>query len=184
MSKSILVALGSICILVLVGIIAMIATSPAPPPPAPEHEPPAVSAEKSSAASSVMEAVAYEAEPARSVAPAPAAAPEQPGATSVYSQSVSSQTERERVTDVIFEAITKDPPAGVATIKPMLLSPDDEVRATAIEGMRQLKSPEAAAALREAAMRSSTPQSDREEMLDAIEFIEQPFILDAQNARR
>jgi hypothetical protein len=179
MSKTILVALGSICLIALAGIVAMMATSPAPPPPAPE--PPAAAAEKPRTASAEMERVAYEAEPVQSAAPAPALAPEQPGATSVYSQGETSSTERDRVVDTIFDAIATQSVSGVATVKPMLRSPDPEVRATAIEGMRQLGFPEAAAALREEAQRSTTRQEDREEMLEAAEFIDLPFLLRAQN---
>jgi hypothetical protein len=63
---------------------------------------------------------------------------------------------------------------GVDQIAPLLASPDPQIRDSAIDGMKQLATPKAAAVLREAAMKSTTSAADRAAMLEAAEFIDLP----------
>jgi HEAT repeat protein len=75
--------------------------------------------------------------------------------------------------DRIQEAIATYSAEGVPILKPLLLSPDLEIREQAIEGMKQLDAPEAAAALREAAKKVTDPR-DRQAMLEAADFVDLP----------
>jgi len=66
---------------------------------------------------------------------------------------------------------------GVPLIQPYLNNPDPEIRLEAIEAMKQLDAPEAAAALRQAA-KTARNAEERAAMLEAAEFVELPSILD------
>jgi hypothetical protein len=179
MSK-IIIVLASLCGLAIAGVFYLIATTPPPPAPVVKKESASTSVPDRSSRSEISQ-VTYEATPARTVQSQPAAQTPKPTSTGIYSQSSAPSSERDRVTESIFEAVSTYSPAGVSRIKPMLQSPDEEIRASAIEGMRQIGLPEAAAALREAAQRGTTRQEDREEMLEAAEFIELPNLVKSLN---
>ena len=179
MSKLILL-IAAVCGVALAGIVFLIATAPPAPIPVAKKEP-ASSGAPDRSSRSEMAPVTYEATPARTAQSQPAAQTPKPTSTGIYSQSSAPSSERDRVTESIFEAVSTYSPAGVSRIKPMLQSPDEEIRASAIEGMKQIGLPEAAAALREAAQRGTTRQEDREEMLEAAEFIELPNLVKSLN---
>jgi hypothetical protein len=73
----------------------------------------------------------------------------------------------------IDDAIVTYSPEGVGVIAPYLSSGDPEIRAAAIEGLKQLDEPEGAKVLRRAAGSSTNPR-DKKELLEAAEFIELP----------
>ncbi len=179
MSK-IIIILASLCGLAIAGVFYLIATTPPPPAPVVKKESASTGAPDRSSRSE-MSPITYEATPVRTIQSQPADQTPKSTSTSNYSQTSASSSEHERVTESIFEAVSTYSPAGVIQIKPMLQSPDEQIRSSAIEGMRQIGLPEAAAALREAAQRGTTRQEDREEMLEAAEFIELPNIVRALN---
>ena len=179
MSK-IIIILASLCGLAIAGVFYLIATTPPPPAPVVKKESASTGAPDRSSRNE-MSPITYEATPVRTIQSQPAAQTAKPTSTSNYSQTSASSSEHDRVTESIFEAVSTYSPAGVIQIKPMLQSPDEQIRSSAIEGMRQIGLPEAAAALREAAQRGTTRQEDREEMLEAAEFIELPNIVKALN---
>ena len=179
MSK-IIIILASLCVLAIAGVFYLIATTPPPPAPVVKKESASTGAPDRSSRSE-MSPITYEATPARTVQSQPAAQTAKPTSTSNYSQTSTPSSEHDRVTESIFEAVSTYSPAGVTRIKPMLQSPDEQIRSSAIEGMRQIGLPEAATALREVAQRGDTRQEDREEMLEAAEFIELPNIVRALN---
>lgn len=72
---------------------------------------------------------------------------------------------------------------GVPVIQPFLNNPDEEIRLEAIEAMKQLDAPEAAAALREAA-KTARNANERAAMLEAAEFVELPSILDLRQQQQ
>jgi hypothetical protein len=81
--------------------------------------------------------------------------------------------EKQAVMDRIQEAISTYSAEGVPVLKPLLTSPDLEIREHAIEAMKQLDAPEAAAALREVANKTTDPR-DRQAMLEAADFVDLP----------
>ena len=81
--------------------------------------------------------------------------------------------EKQAVMDRIQEAMSTYSAEGVPVLKPLLTSPDLEIREHAIEAMKQLDAPEAAAALREVANKTTDPR-DRQAMLEAADFVDLP----------
>ena len=72
----------------------------------------------------------------------------------------------------IIEASSTYSEEGAPVLKPLLTDADPDLRQSAIEGMKQLGVPGAAAALREAAKRTSLSPEDRQAMLEAANFVE------------
>jgi len=83
---------------------------------------------------------------------------------------------KEQTLETIQEAMTTYSAEGVPTLQPMLSNPDPEIRFAAMEAMKQLSVPEAAAALRAAANTRTDPE-ERKAMLDAAEFAELPSLI-------
>lgn len=81
--------------------------------------------------------------------------------------------QKQAVMDRIQEAIATNSSESVPILRPLLASPDFDIRNQAIEAMKQINAPEAATALREAAQRASD-RRDREAMLEAAAFVELP----------
>jgi hypothetical protein len=94
-------------------------------------------------------------------------------ATSAQKPEAKTQNEKEAVLAMFFEATATPTEENVRRVAPYLLSPDLEVRDSAVEAMKQLSLPSAAKALRDASTRTSSP-SDKATLLEAAEFIELP----------
>jgi hypothetical protein len=103
----------------------------------------------------------------------PNSPPSVPASTPAAPQAPVAASPQEVVLTKIDDAIVTYSPEGVDIIAPYLASKDPEIRAAAIEGLKQLGEPEGAARLREVA-RGITNQRDRKELLDAADFIELP----------
>jgi hypothetical protein len=81
--------------------------------------------------------------------------------------------EKQVIMDKIQEAMSTYSAEGVPILKTYLTSPDIEIREYAIEAMKQIDAPEAAAALREAFKKTTDPR-DRQAMLEAADFVDLP----------
>ena len=82
-------------------------------------------------------------------------------------------TPKEQAMTTLHDAMVTYSAEGVPAIQPMLSNKDPEIRATAIESMKQLGVPEAAAALRAAAQQTSDAGT-KAAMIEAAEFVEMP----------
>jgi hypothetical protein len=86
----------------------------------------------------------------------------------------SSNDQKNQILLGIDDSISTYSEEGVDQITPLLASPDPEIREAAIEGMKQLSLPKAAAVLREVAAKGTTSPADRAAMLEAADFIDLP----------
>jgi hypothetical protein len=84
-------------------------------------------------------------------------------------------TSKEAILVEIDDAIVTYAPEGVALIGPHVSSNDPDIRAAAIEGLKQLDEPEGAKLLRRLAQKA-TNLRDRSELIEAAQFIELPPI--------
>ncbi len=84
-------------------------------------------------------------------------------------------TPKEQTLATLHDAMVTYSSEGVPTIQPYLSNPDPEIRANAIESMKQLGVPEAAAALRAAAGSAKDPNIKRA-LEDAAEFVDMPSL--------
>jgi HEAT repeat protein len=87
--------------------------------------------------------------------------------------SVAVPTGKEATMSYIQDAMTTWSAEGVPALQPLLSSPDKEIRAEAIEAMKQLSVPEAVTALRQAANQTKDP-AERQRLLDAAEWAALP----------
>jgi hypothetical protein len=87
-------------------------------------------------------------------------------------------TPKEQTIETINDAMLTYSAEGVPVLAPLLANPDEEIRAEAIEAMKQLGVPEAAGALRYAASRTSDPE-EKATLLEAAEFVETPPLMGA-----
>ena len=168
--KHILIALVCIIIAVLGGLAFLFLSTPIEKTSPPEQKPIAIKSDKSSATAPTQYIAPPEEKPAVSAPVATTAAPEP---SQSVPESKGPYGEKQVVMDRIQEAISTYSAEGVPILKPLLLSPDLEIREQAIEGMKQLDAPEAAAALREAAKKVTDPR-DRQVMLEAADFVDLP----------
>ena len=93
--------------------------------------------------------------------------------SAIASASAPPLTAKEAILVEIDDAIATYAPEGVAVIGPHVSSSDSDIRAAAIEGLKQLGEADGAKLLRKMAGRAATPR-DRMELLEAAEFIELP----------
>ena len=168
--KHIIIALVCIIIAVLGGLAFLFLSTPTEKTSPPEQKPIAIKSDKSSATAPTQYIAPPEEKPAVSAPVATTAAPEP---SQSVPESKGPYGEKQVVMDRIQEAISTYSAEGVPILKPLLLSPDLEIREQAIEGMKQLDAPEAAAALREAAKKVTDPR-DRQVMLEAADFVDLP----------
>ena len=106
----------------------------------------------------------------KSVEPIAAATP---SSSAAAPSSAPPLTQKEAILVEIDDAIVTYGPEGVAIIGPHLSSSDSDIRAAAIEGLKQLGEADGAKLLRKMAGKAATPR-DRMELLEAAEFIELP----------
>ncbi len=92
------------------------------------------------------------------------------------------EAEQDRIIGTINEAMSTYAAQSVPTIQPYLLNPKPEIRDEAIEAMKQIDAPEAAAALRNAAQQT-TDKDLRASLEEAAEFVEAPSILELHGWR-
>jgi hypothetical protein len=111
-----------------------------------------------------------------SVPATPSTAAAKPEAQAEAPEQTAQKAAKEQTLSVIHNAMTTWSEEGVPVIQPYLSSPDREIRVEAIEAMKQLGVPQAAAALRAAAKRTTNPD-EREVMLEAAEFAELPPLI-------
>jgi len=111
-----------------------------------------------------------------SVPTTPSTATAPPEASAEAAENTAQEAATEQTLSVIHDAMTTWSEEGVPVIQPYLSSPDKQIRAAAIESMKQLGVPEAAAALRAAAKKTTNPD-ERKAMLDAAEFAESPPLI-------
>lgn len=97
------------------------------------------------------------------------------GASALSSGSAPVASGKEATMAVIHDAMTTWSAEGVPTLQPLLSSPDKEIRAEAIEAMKQLSVPEAVAALRAQAKETKDP-AERKALLDAAEWAALPSL--------
>jgi len=97
------------------------------------------------------------------------------GASALSSGSAPVASGKEATMAVIHDAMTTWSAEGVPTLRPLLSSPDKEIRAEAIEAMKQLSVPEAVAALRAQAKETKDP-AERKALLDAAEWAALPSL--------
>jgi type IV secretory pathway VirB10-like protein len=168
--KHIIIALVCIIIAVLGGLAFLFLSTPTEKTSPPEQKPIAIKSDKSSATAPTQYIAPPEEKPAVSAPVATTAAPEP---SQSVPESKGPYGEKQVAMDRIQEAISTYSAEGVPILKPLLLSPDLEIREQAIEGMKQLDAPEAAAALREAAKKVTDPR-DRQAMLEAADFVDLP----------
>ena len=168
--KHIIIALVCLIIATLGGLAFLFLSTPTEKTSPPEQKPIAIKSDKSSATAPTQYIAPPEEKPAVSAPVATTAAPEP---SQSVPESKGPYGEKQVVMDRIQEAISTYSAEGVPILKPLLLSPDLEIREQAIEGMKQLDAPEAAAALREAAKKVTDPR-DRQVMLEAADFVDLP----------
>ncbi|MCX6965279.1 MAG: HEAT repeat domain-containing protein [Verrucomicrobia bacterium] len=168
--KHIIIALVCLIIATLGGLAFLFLSTPTEKISPPEQKPIAGKPDKSSATAPTQYIAPPEEKPAVSAPVATTAAPEP---SQSAPESNGPYGEKQVVMDRIQEAISTYSAEGVPILKPLLLSPDLEIREQAIEGMKQLDAPEAAAALREAAKKVTDPR-DRQAMLEAADFVDLP----------
>jgi hypothetical protein len=168
--KHIIIALVCLIIATLGGLAFLFLSTPKVKTSPPEQKPIAGKSDKTSATAPAQYIAPPEEKPA---VPAPVATTTAPEPSQSAPESNGPYGEKQVVMDRIQEAISTYSAEGVPILKPLLLSPDLEIREQAIEGMKQLDAPEAAAALREAAKKVTDPR-DRQAMLEAAEFVDLP----------
>ena len=161
--------IGSVlAIIALIGFLSFLfLSSPSPKPPAPTQSPETPLTNNKS----------FEAPAVQYAAPPTEQAPERNSSAAINVPTTPDSNapfgERQAVIDKIHDAMSTYSSEGVSVIQPFLTSPDSEIREHAIEAMKQLDAPEAAAALRAAAYKANDPR-DRQAMLDAADFVELP----------
>ena len=169
--KHIIIALVCLIIATLGGLAFLFLSPTTEKTSPPEQKPIAIKSDKSSATAPAQYIAPPEEKPA--AVPAPVATTTAPEPSESAPESNGPYGEKQMVMDRIQEAISTYSAEGVPILKPLLLSPDLEIREQAIEGMKQLDAPEAAAALREAAKKVTDPR-DRQAMLEAADFVDLP----------
>lgn len=177
MKNPLLIAFSALCAVALIAIALLAFSSPAP---VAKPSKPETSAKKQTSThrESPDTRPAYS-----SYSDTPMSAPPKSMATpqrttdpaGIYAQTQTPLTEKERIVEQIYEIASNASPGAPTSLRPMLRSPDREIRLQAVEAFKQLDSPEAAKTLQEEAQRTTDPEL-REEMLSAAELIALPPI--------
>jgi hypothetical protein len=169
MNKSTLTIFAAIFGVAIIGAFAVL-LMPAPP----VAQPTATTQETAAAKPQNVSGSNFQFDGSAPATPSTAAAP--PEAPAEAPENAAQEAAKEQTLSVIHDAMTTWSEEGVPVIQPYLSSPDKTIRAAAIESMKQLGVPEAAAALRAAAKKTTNPE-ERKAMLEAAEFAELPPLI-------
>jgi hypothetical protein len=177
MKNPLLIGISALCVLAFAAIAFITFSTPAPiaKPPKPET----AANKKASTRTEVSDTRPIYSGHSDTPVSAPAQSAATPqrtaGPTGIYAQTQAAPTEKERIVEQIYEIASTGSPSAPSSLRPMLRSPDREIRLQAVEAFKQLDSPEAVKALQEEAQRTTDPEL-REEMLSAAELIGLPPI--------
>jgi hypothetical protein len=177
MKNPLLIGFSALCVLALVAIAFITFSTPAPiaKPPKPETAANKKASTRTAASDTRPIYSGYSDTPVSAPAQSAATPQRTAGPAGIYAQTQTPLTEKERIVEQIYEIASNASPGSPNSLRPMLRSPDREIRLQAVEAFKQLDTPEAAKALQEEAQRTTDPEL-REEMLSAAELIGLPPI--------